>query len=483
MSTPVRVRYAPSPTGHLHIGGVRSALFNYLFAKHNNGTFILRTEDTDLERNVEGAEEEILRGFRWLGFEWEEGPDIGGPFGPYRCTERLEIYTSHLVELEKRGLAYPCFCTPEELNREREDALAKGLMPQYGGTCRHLSQAQREEKLRQGLKPNYRLAVPSGLPLAFDDLIHGAVSFSSDDIGDFIIVKSNGIPTYNFQVVIDDALMKISHVIRGEEHLSNTPRQLLVYHAFGFERPIFAHLPQVLDRTRKKLSKRDPNVMPVHVYRQLGYLPEAIVNFLALLGWSPVGEEELLTMHQLIDMFDLARVNKSGAIFDVDKLDWMATQYMKRLPLDIATTLVHEQLKQANQTLQNNMDYTWLSRVVRLYQEQMSHTRAFITLAKGFFSEDMVMQPDAVATIQDGRAKEVIAAYFELAKQDEAWTADSSRARFKQIQSQLGVKGSALFMPVRAAITGVTHGPDLQESVALLPKQWVLDRLQRALAS
>jgi len=477
----VRVRYAPSPTGHLHIGGVRSALFNYFFAKHHGGTFILRTEDTDLERNVPGAEEEILRGFRWLGFEWEEGPDVGGPYGPYRCTERLDIYTEHLAQLVRSGLAYPCFCTPEELEKEREVALAEGCTPRYSGKCRHLTEAERASKRSAGLVPNYRLAVSGGVTLDFDDMVRGPVSFLSDDIGDFVIVKSNGVPTYNFQVVIDDAFMKITHVIRGEEHLSNTPRQLLVYNAFEFDKPIFAHLPQVLDRTRKKLSKRDPNVMPVHAYRQQGFLPEAIVNFLALLGWSPGGEEEILSMNEIVEKFDLARVNKSGAIFDVDKLDWMATKYMKQVPVATATELVKVQLLEAGWSLPEGVDDGWLQCVVALHQEKMNSARVFLALAQGFFTPEIEIDVEAQEILRAPGAREVVSAYLARATIDTEWTAEASRARFKAVQKELGVKGSGLYMPVRAAITGAVHGPDLQESIALLPKLWVLQRMQRVI--
>lgn len=478
----VRVRYAPSPTGHLHIGGVRTALFNYLYARHHGGTFLIRSEDTDLERNVPGAEEEILRGFRWLGFDWAEGPDVGGPYGPYRCTERLDIYPRYLQQLLDAGRAYPCYCTEEELAREREQAQQEGRMPRYSGKCRHLTEAERREREARGLQPNYRFAVPAGIEVAFDDLVRGHVRFLSDDIGDFVIVKSNGIPTYQFQVVVDDALMMITHVIRGEEHLSNTPRQLLIFDALGFERPQFGHLPQVLDQTRKKLSKRDPNVMPVHEYREQGYLPEAIVNFLSLLGWSPTGEEEILSMTEIEQMFDLDRVNKSGAIFDVNKLRWMANQYFKRQPLADAARMVAERLAAHGWQVPEGADEVWLETVVSLYQEQMSAAEDFFQLAAVFFDPAVEREEEAVEVIRADGAGAVLRRYLELAEQDGEWTADASRSRFKKVQADLGVKGRALFMPVRAAVTGAVHGPDLQLTIACLPKAWVLARLRTALA-
>jgi nondiscriminating glutamyl-tRNA synthetase len=477
----VRVRYAPSPTGHLHIGGVRTALFNYLFAKHHGGVFLLRIEDTDLERNVPGAEEEMLKGFRWLGFEWAEGPDVGGPYGPYRCTERLDIYQQYADKLRAEGRIYPCFCTPEELEAEREQAQREGRMPKYSGKCRHLSESERVARMAQGLVPNWRFAVPEGETIEFDDEVRGHVVFQTDDMGDFVVIKSNGIPTYNFQVVIDDALMKITHVIRGEEHLSNTPRQILIYRALGFPEPVWAHLPQVLNQNRKKLSKRDPNVMPVHVYREKGYLPEAIVNFLALLGWSPGGEEEIMSLEEIAERFDLQRVNKSGAIFDTDKLQWMAGQYLRRLPLDQLTEMVAEQLARHQIALPAGRDKQWLQQVVALYQEQMTCAEDFIPLAKGFFAPQIDWDEEALAVLREPGALQVVERYRDLAAQAADWTAEASRARFKQIQSELGVKGRALFMPVRAAVTGQVHGPDLQQSIACLPQEWVVDRINAAI--
>jgi nondiscriminating glutamyl-tRNA synthetase len=478
----VRVRYAPSPTGHLHIGGVRTALFNYFFAKHYHGDFILRFEDTDIDRNVPGAEEEMLRGFRWLGFDWAEGPDVGGPYGPYRCTERLPLYRDYLNKLVDAGYAYPCYCSREELEEERQKAEQEGRTPKYSGKCKHLTRQERAEREAGGIRPNYRFAVPEGVSLTFNDLVRGHVEFEAGDIGDYVIVKSNGIPTYNFQVVIDDSLMKITHVIRGEEHLSNTPKQLLVYQALGFEPPIFGHLPQVLNETRKKLSKRDPNVMPVHKYREQGYLPEALVNFLALLGWSPIGEQEIMTMQEIISAFDMDRINKSGAIFDVDKLRWMSNQYFKQISAEDATAKVIDLLPEKNWVIPAGRREDWLTLVVELYQEQMSCAADFLNLADGFFTPDVTYDEEAIQVMKEEGSKQVISKYLELVSSDEDWTPEASKARFKQIQKELGVKGRGLFMPVRSAVTGAIHGRDLQKTIAYLPKSWVMDRLKKALA-
>lgn len=477
----VRVRFAPSPTGHLHIGGVRTALFNFLFARRHGGTFILRLEDTDLERNVPGADQELMDGFRWLGLVWDEGPDIGGPYGPYRCTERLDVYRAALEDLIQLGYAYPCFCTPEMLEVEREEALREGRMPRYSGRCRALSDAEREQRMRAGVPYNWRFSVPTGIEIEIEDLVHGPVRFLSNDLGDFVIWKSNGLPTYNFQVVVDDHHMRITHVIRGEEHLSNTPRQWLIYRALDWPVPQFAHLPQVLDAQRKKLNKRDPHVRPVAWYREQGYVPQAIVNFLALLGWSPKDDQELLTMEELCDRFDLADVGRSGAVFDPVKLAWMAGQYLRQVPVHTLAEWVRPHLERAGMRLPDGVPGDWLERVVALYHEQMVCAADFPALARGFFVPDIEWSEEARAVLADPAAQAVVRSYLDLLDEG-PWTPEASRERFRRVQEQLGVRGRALFMPVRAAATGETHGPDLQQTLSLLPPSWVKARLTKALA-
>ncbi|GMA64043.1 hypothetical protein GCM10025859_44830 [Alicyclobacillus fastidiosus] len=382
----VRVRFAPSPTGHLHIGSVRTALFNFLYARRHGGDFVLRIEDTDTNRNIEGAELAFLDGFRWLGMEWDEGIDIGGPYAPYRCMERLDLYREHVQTLLDKGIAYPCFCTDEELAQQREAAEREGRVPRYSGVCYELSETERQEKIAQGIPYSIRFHVPENRELVVDDLVRGHVTFNSSDIGDYVIVKSNGIPTYNFQVVVDDAAMKITHVIRAEEHLSNTPRQILVFQAFGYDIPKFAHLPIVLDQHRKKLSKRDPSVLPIQKYEELGYVPHAIINFLALLGWSPEGEQELFDLESLASQFDLDRISKAGAVFDVDKLNWMANQYFKALDLKVATDMVKQQLDRASRSLPAGVPDDWLPQIVSLFQEQMVCASDFLRLSEGFLN-------------------------------------------------------------------------------------------------
>ncbi|MCL6637961.1 MAG: glutamate--tRNA ligase [Alicyclobacillus sp.] len=479
----VRVRFAPSPTGRLHLGGARTALFNYLFARHHGGQMVLRIEDTDLERNVPGAEQELIEALHWLGLSWQEGPDIGGPYGPYRCTERLAWYQDALRSLQDRGLVYPCFCTPDQLAAERTQALASGQVPRYSGRCRHLSAAEQAAHMERGTPFLWRFAVPEDVVLTWDDAVRGTVSVRADDLGDFVLVKSNGIPTYNFQVVVDDAAMNITHVIRGEEHLSNTPRQLLLYQALDKPAPVFAHLPQVLNSERKKLSKRDPHVEPVLAYREKGYTPEALVNFLALLGWSPGGEQELLSLDELCARFDLARVHRSGAVFDVDKLNWIAGVYLRQQPLPWLTGQVSQQLSEHGLQPPPGSGPDWLERAVALYRDELTCAADFIELAGSVLLQpEVVWQAEALAVLRQPEAAAVVRAYRALAADDPDWTAEASRRRFRAVQQALGVKGKALYLPVRAAVTGRAHGPDLQETIACLPRAWVLARLDNALA-
>ena len=330
MSNEIRVRFAPSPTGPFHIGGARSALFNWLFARKMGGKLVLRIEDTDLERSSRESEENIKAALKWLGLNWDEGIDVGGEYGPYRQTERLELYKKYTDQLLAEGKAYYCYCTDEELEAERQALSAKGQMPRYMGKCRNLTSEQIEQYEAEGRKPTVRFRVPADQQILVRDMVRGDVVFDSNGIGDFVIVKSDGIPTYNYAVVIDDALMKISHVIRAEEHLSNTPRQCLIYDALGFTQPTFGHISLILGKDRTKMSKRH-GATSVDQYRQLGYLPEGIDNFLALLGWAPNSEQEIFSMEELIQAFSMEHVAKNPAVFEIDKLNWITQLYMRQL--------------------------------------------------------------------------------------------------------------------------------------------------------
>ncbi|MDI3299684.1 MAG: glutamate--tRNA ligase, partial [Bacillota bacterium] len=329
MSSGVRVRFAPSPTGYLHLGGARTALFNWLFARHHGGSFILRIEDTDRQRSSEASVRAITEGLRWLGLDWDEGPEAGGAFGPYFQSQRQQGYRQAAASLLERGLAYPCYCTAEELELRRKQALAEGRAPRYDRRCLRLSAAERERLEREGRRPALRLLAPDEGVTVVHDLVRGDVEFENAAVmDDFVIMKSDGFPTYNFAAVVDDAAMRVTHVLRAEEHLSNTPKQLAVYRALGLEPPAFGHLPMILAPDRSKLSKRH-GAIAVEEFRERGYLPEAMVNYLALLGWSPGDEEEFFTREELVARFDLDRVGRQPAVYDVEKLTWMNAHYLR----------------------------------------------------------------------------------------------------------------------------------------------------------
>lgn len=477
----VRLRYAPSPTGHLHIGGARTALFNFLYARKMGGQFILRIEDTDQTRNVEGAANKFYDELRWLGITWDEGEDVGGPYAPYRCMERLPIYRQYVDQLLAEGKAYYCYCTEEELERERQELLAKGQMPRYMGRCRHLTAEQKAAYEREGRKKTIRYRVPEGQTLRIKDHVRGEVQFETDGIGDFVIVKSDGIPTYNFQVVIDDHLMKISLVVRGEEHLSNTPRQLLIYQAFGWEAPEFAHLSLILNEEGKKLSKRDESIMQfISQYRERGYLPEAIVNYLALLGWSPGGEQEIFSMDELIAAFSLDRVNKAGAIFDPQKLDWMNAHYIKEAGLERIVEMSIPYLQEAG-VIGETFDREWVRELVALYKEQMVCVSQLPQLAHIFFIDEVKYGEEAQKVLQEEQVPKVLHSFAQAVEALEEWNRESIKAALKQVQKETGCRGRALFMPVRVAVTGEIHGPDLNSSLFLLGKDKVLQRLKHLL--
>ncbi len=479
-----RVRFAPSPTGHLHIGGARSALFNYLYAKKHGGTFILRFEDTDLNRNVEHAEEKMLDSMRWLGLHWDEGPECGGAYGPYRSSERLGLYQPYVDRLLESGQAYRCYCTPEELEAEREAQLAKGETPKYSGKCHHLSQQAEEQHQQQGRKPVIRFRVPLNQSIVIQDRVRGRVVFESDGIGDFVIVKSDGMPTYNLAVTIDDHLMAITDVIRGEEHLSNTPRQMLIYQALGLEVPTFSHVSLILGKDRQKMSKRDGSLIQfVEQYRELGFLPEALLNFLALLGWSPEGERELFSLDELIAEFSLERVAKNPAVFDPDKLNWMNNHYLKEADLDIVTELSIPHLQKAG-LLAENIDQErrqWVRHLVALYVERMHSCAQLPELVSIFFEAGISYEKEAEEILAEESAGIVLAELRNQLQELTEYTPETIQSTLKAVQKNTGYKGKQLFMPVRAAATGVVHGPDLNQSLWLLGKQRVQERMDAAL--
>jgi nondiscriminating glutamyl-tRNA synthetase len=475
----VRVRYAPSPTGHLHIGGARTALFNYLFAKHYDGDFIFRLEDTDIERNIVGGEESQLDNLAWLGIIPDESPMKPNPkYAPYRQTERLDIYKKYTDILLEKGLAYKCFCTSEELEVEHERQTKEGKAPMYSRHCASLTAEEVKAKEDAGMPYTIRIHVPVGKIYAFDDMIRGNVSFASEDIGDWVLVKANGIPTYNYAVVIDDHTMDISHVFRGEEHLSNTPKQLMLFEMFGWETPTYGHMTLIVNEQRKKLSKRDESIMQfVSQYKDEGYLAEAMFNFMALLGWSPEGEQEIFTKEELIASFDEKRLSKSPSMFDKDKLTWVNNRYIKELSLEEAVKLCTPYLEKAYDI--TNVSKTWIQDLIAVYQEQLSYGAEIIDLVKMFFSDDVELDEEATLFMQDESIPNTLQVFKEKIEALQTITKEEVQANIKVTQKEAGVKGKMLFMPIRIATTGSMHGPDLASSIVLVGKDKVLQRLNK----
>ncbi|WP_102029386.1 glutamate--tRNA ligase [Salirhabdus sp. Marseille-P4669] len=484
MTKNVRVRYAPSPTGHLHIGNARTALFNYLFARSTGGKFIIRIEDTDQKRNVEGGELSQLKYLQWLGMDWDESIDVGGDFGPYRQMERLDIYKKYADELLEKGLAYRCYMTEEELEAEREEQKAKGQLPRYSGAHRNLTPEQEEQFVSEGRKPSIRFRVPANETYTFHDIVKGKITFESDDFGDWVMVKKDGTPTYNFAVAIDDHLMEISHVLRGEDHISNTPKQMMIYKAFGWEVPTFCHMTLIVNENRKKLSKRDESIVQfIEQYADLGYLPEALFNFIGMLGWSPVGEEELFSREEFINIFDPERLATSPAVFDPAKLKWMNNQYIKAADLDRVIDLALPHLIKAGK-LSENMDEQqkeWAKQLIALYKEQLSYGAEIVELTELFFKEEIDYNEECQEVLKEEQVPAVMEAFLAQLDDVEAFEPDHIKKAIKAVQKETGAKGKKLFMPIRVATTGETHGPELPNAIFLLGKETVKVRLQSVL--
>lgn len=484
--TKVRVRYAPSPTGHLHIGNARTALFNYLFARHNDGDFIIRIEDTDQKRNIEDGEKSQLENLAWLGMDWDESPENPGEYGPYRQSERKEIYQPLIDQLLASNRAYKCYCTEEELEAEREAQRARGEMPHYAGACANLTPEEQAEKEAQGLESVVRFRVPRNTEYAFTDMVKGAISFESDNIGgDFVIQKRDGMPTYNFAVAVDDHLMKITHVLRGDDHIANTPKQLMIYEAFGWTPPTFGHMTLIINsETGKKLSKRDESILQfIEQYRELGYLPDAMFNFIALLGWSPVGEDEIFEHQELIKMFDPKRLSKSPAAFDAKKLQWVNNHYIKAMDLDAFTDMCLPYLIADGRVAENPDEKTieWVKKIVSLYQPQMSYAAEIVDLSTLFFNEHPVLNEAAKEVLAGETVPTVLHAFKAQLEQMEVVDAPTVKAAIKAVQKETGVKGKNLFMPIRVAVSGQMHGPELPETIELLGREKSLAHLNQVL--
>lgn len=477
---PIRVRFAPSPSGHLHIGTARTALFNWLFARHYGGRFVLRIEDTDITRSSGEFEMSIAESLSWLGLNWDEGPGIGGDFGPYRQSERRSTYNDYAGRLLKSGHAYNCYCTPEELEADRETALAAGRMPMYVGRCRNLTEDERLAKQAAGLEAVIRFNVkPSeAYQIEFNDLVKGVISLSSKVIGDFIIIKTDKMPTYNFAAAVDDVTMDITHVLRGEDHITNTARQIMVSAALGKAPPRFGHFSMILGPDRTKLSKRH-GATSITDYRDRGYLPEALINYLALLSWSSENEEEILGIGDLAEKFTIERVSKSPAIFDQPKLDWLNGQWIRRLSGEELGELTRPFMERAGMTVGGD-------RSARISEAIKSNLGALADAPKyaKIFVGDLVLSPEVRAQLQGDEVRRVLDAALNKIESVTAVDIDCSKEIVKEIVAQLkeeGIKGKTVYHPLRLALTGEDSGPELFLVLNALGKEMAIRRLKKAL--
>jgi nondiscriminating glutamyl-tRNA synthetase len=491
----IRVRFAPSPTGQLHVGNARTALFNWLFARHHGGAFVLRVEDTDVERSEARFETQLLDDLRWLGLDWDEGPDKGGPFAPYRQSERLDTYKKYAFELIDSGHAYFCFCTPEELETERQAAIKEGRQPRYSGRCRKRPREEAARKVAEGQRAAIRLKILEGV-FAWQDLVHGATSFSSEVIGDPILVRSDGHSAYNYAVVIDDHLMEITHVIRGDDHISNTPRQLAVYNALGWQPPEFAHLSTILGPDRTRLSKRH-GATSLENFREMGILPEALRNYLALLGWSASnGTSEIFSAQELIAQFSLERITKSPAVFDQEKLNWLNRHYMKETPPPQLAELSVQFFERAgyleglppyvprkrttprwrfqnppgSEDSSRNAWIAWLVHVldaVLKNLDQLSQLPAAVQPIFEYDASKVLAGEETRHVAEDAGAREVLKAFIPKILAEKELTYERFRALAKEVQKETGKKGKDLFHPIRVAVTGAVSGPELEKLIPI----------------
>ena len=438
----VRVRYAPSPTGLLHIGNARTAIFNYLFSKHLNGDFIIRIEDTDVKRNVVGGEASQLDNLAWLGLNWEESPDKGGSYGPYRQLERLDLYQKYANELLDRGLAYKEY---------KEDSNQFAI----------------------------RFKVPENTTYIFDDLVRGSLKFESKEVEDWIMVKDNGIPTYNFAVVVDDHLMAITHVLRGEEHITNTPKQMMVYEAYGWDIPRFGHMTIIVNEQKKKLSKRDQSIVQfIGQYKDLGYLPEALFNFITLLGWSPSVNEEILSKDRIIELFDETRLSKAPAMFDKVKLQYINHQYMKQLSPEAFIEFSRPFLEADHIEI---LSEAWLANLCGLLHDRTTYGQQIVELYHEFFSDEFIIEDEAKAFLLENSDTLQTIIAFKDTLETSSFEPEALKDEIKAVGKAVGVKGKLLFMPVRIATTGAMHGPELPVALSLLGKEKVVNRIEQTI--
>jgi len=479
----IRVRFAPSPTGMLHIGGARTALFNWLYARHYNGTFVLRIEDTDQVRSTEEAVNVILEGMKWLGLDWDEGPGKGGEYGPYYQMQRLHLYQKYAKQLLKDKEAYYCYCTREELAESREKQSKEKKSLKYDRHCLNLSEEDKKRYEAEGRKPVIRLKIPAR-EIAFNDLLRGEVTFDGGLLSDFVIMKSDGIPTYNYAVVIDDALMKITDVMRGDDHISNTPKQIVIYEALGFDVPKFAHIPMIMGEDHAKLSKRH-GAASVMEYQKMGYMPEALVNYIAHLGWSPGNDREIFSVEEIAKEFSLDKISKHAAVFSMEKLNWFNSEYLKKMSIDQLTGLLLPYLKEVNYITEEELSpekFEWLKKIVNLMHGRFRNFSQFIEFTDYFFTDKINIEPKAFQTVlnKDG-VTEILTVLKEKLLTVECWDESNLEIVVRSVASSLQIKAGKIIHPTRASLTGKKIGPGLFELMVFLGKEKNIQRLEDAL--
>jgi glutamyl-tRNA synthetase len=484
----IRVRIAPSPTGPLHIGNARTALYNYLFAKQHGGKFILRIEDTDLERSEQRWTDQLIEELKWLGLEWDEGPDIGGEYGPYKQTQRFDIYEKYLRQLLEEGKAYYCFCAPEELEAKRQDQMSRGLAPKYDGTCAHLSKEVVQKNLAEGKSSVIRFKVEHK-KVKFNDLIRGDVEFDTTLLGDVVIAKNLRNPIFHFVVVIDDYLMKISHVIRGEDHIPNTPRQILIQEALGFEKVAYGHLPLLLNPDKSKLSKRKGDVSLASYHNQ-GYLPEAIVNFLALLGWNPGTEKEVFSLQQLVKEFSIEKVQKAGAVFNIQRLDFLNGLYIREKSIDKLTELCKPYLKEAGLLVAGQVSENKLQKIIEVSRTRMKKLSEISELSDFFFKDKLSFDKNLLQWkgVGDEATKESLEYSEKILSEITEWEIKnletelfSASEKFNSEKNYPEKNKGYLLWPLRVALSGKDSSPSPFEIADILGKEKTLKRIEQAI--
>lgn len=476
---PPRVRFAPSPTGYLHVGGARTALFNWLYARRHGGIFILRIEDTDIERSSTDMVTAIFNSMTWLGLDWDEGPGVGGPHGPYLQTERLDKYRAAGAALVASGHAYRCFCNPDDLKKERAAAEAAGQTWNYDRRCQKLSAADVAAKLDAGEANAIRFLVPGGVT-SFDDLVHGNIDFDNANIEDFVVIRSDNYPTYHLSVVVDDVDMQVTEVVRGDDHISNTPKQVLLYRAMGAEVPRFAHVPLIMGPDKKRLSKRH-GATSVGEYETQGYLPEAMVNFLALLGWSPGGDQEVFTRAELIERFDLEGISGGNAVFNTEKLDWFNQQHIMRLDAGEVLRRIRDDLRVAGWWSDDllNARFEWVTKVIDLIKPRARKLSEFAPQMRAFLSDELVFDEAAVAKhLSDPAVPELRKAFADVIRSLEPFNAATLEAALRALATARGVKAGVLIHAARVAVTGQGNSPGLFEVLELVDRERVIARLE-----